>query len=113
MNDLTPQLLPLEVARLTTLGWRVEATPTPGQVVMVRGKRPNHILHLLLSLVTFGLWLPVWLVIGLSSSERRVVLSEDALRSPRPPVPAVPWWRDWVIAGAVTAVLVAGVILFG
>lgn len=24
---------------------------------------PNHVLHLLLSLVTMGLWLPVWIVI--------------------------------------------------
>ncbi len=26
--------------------------------------RPNHILHLLLSVFTVGLWLPIWLLIG-------------------------------------------------
>lgn len=31
---------------------------------------PNHILHLLLSLVTMGLWLPVWLIVGATSDPR-------------------------------------------
>ena len=35
--------------------------------VMAVGKTPNHILHLLMSVVTAGLWLPVWLIIGLCS----------------------------------------------
>ena len=26
----------------------------------------NHILHLLLSIVTFGLWLPIWLLVSLN-----------------------------------------------
>ena len=40
-------------------GWRVESE---GDVyaVMVGGKPVNHILHLLLSVLTFGLWLIVW-----------------------------------------------------
>ncbi len=28
-------------------------------------ERPNHILHLLLSVVTVGVWLPVWFLISL------------------------------------------------
>jgi len=28
---------------------------------------PNHVLHLLLSLVTFGLWLPIWILIAFFS----------------------------------------------
>ena len=31
--------------------------------VLATGTTPNHVLHLLLSLLTFGLWLPVWLLI--------------------------------------------------
>lgn len=31
---------------------------------------PNHILHLLLTLVTFGFWAPVWLLITLFSGGR-------------------------------------------
>ena len=29
--------------------------------VLVSGKTPNHILHLLLSVVTFGFWILVWI----------------------------------------------------
>lgn len=28
----------------------------------------SHILHLLLSVVTMGIWVPVWLLIGISNS---------------------------------------------
>ena len=37
-------------------------------VVVERKRRVNHILHLLLSLVTFGLWLPVWLLLSMKSN---------------------------------------------
>lgn len=32
------------------------------------GSGPNHVLHLILTLLTFGLWLPVWLLVTLASS---------------------------------------------
>jgi hypothetical protein len=34
-------------------------------VEVTRRRRPNHILHLLLSLVTLGFWLPVWLLLSI------------------------------------------------
>lgn len=40
--------------------------PTCGRRVLGIRERPNHILHLLLSVVTAGLWLIVWLFLGLS-----------------------------------------------
>lgn len=49
-----------------------------GNCVQEEGKRcaferatPNHILHLLLSLVTFGLWLVVWLLLILNGGTYR------------------------------------------
>ncbi|KKN68331.1 hypothetical protein LCGC14_0452070 [marine sediment metagenome] len=33
--------------------------------VLVWRKGTNHILHLILSLLTFGLWLPVWIFISI------------------------------------------------
>jgi hypothetical protein len=39
--------------------------PADQQPVLAVKQTPNHILHLLLSVVTFGMWLPVWLVISL------------------------------------------------
>jgi hypothetical protein len=48
------------------------------EVVMKRGKRPNHVLHLILSLLTLGLWaIFVWLPIGLFGGEKRFVLRVD------------------------------------
>ena len=33
--------------------------------VMAQGTRPNHVLHLILTLVTFGLWAIVWLLVSI------------------------------------------------
>ena len=33
--------------------------------------QPQHVLHLLLSVVTFGLWLPVWAIVGISHRNER------------------------------------------
>ena len=35
-------------------------------------KGPNHILHLLLSIFTAGLWLPVWLVVALRNKQKPI-----------------------------------------
>jgi len=34
--------------------------------------RTNHVLHLLLSLVTGGLWLPVWLLVTMGHKARNI-----------------------------------------
>jgi hypothetical protein len=34
--------------------------------------RTNHVLHLLLTLFTFGLWAPVWFIVALYNSNRMV-----------------------------------------
>jgi hypothetical protein len=60
----------------TTQGWRVE-TLMDFQVVLVKGHRTNHLLHLLLSVVTFGLWLAAWPAVALDGGERRIVLTVD------------------------------------
>ncbi len=33
-----------------------------------KGDKTNHILHLLLSILTAGFWIPVWILVSLSSS---------------------------------------------
>lgn len=45
----------------------------PQQMVVVNGgdrraHRVNHALHLVLSVVTFGLWLPVWVILAIANS---------------------------------------------
>jgi len=58
------------VAELTDMGWRIEAE-TDREVVIVRSHRVNHVLHLLLSIFTLGLWLIVWLSLVLVGGEKR------------------------------------------
>lgn len=48
-------------------------------VVLASGQRANHVLHAILSLFLCGLWLPVWLVVGLTSGERRRTYWVDEL----------------------------------
>jgi hypothetical protein len=55
-------------------GWRVESQ-SDYQAVFVRGKRPNHLLHLILSIVTLGLWIPVWILLSLVSHVRHKVVT--------------------------------------
>lgn len=57
-------------------GFRVEHH-TPTDVVLVGGRRVNHILHLLLTLVTFGLWAIVWIFLAAAGGEKRVALHVD------------------------------------
>ncbi len=33
--------------------------------------QPAHVLHLLLSLISLGLWLPIWLIVAISHSSVR------------------------------------------
>ena len=57
-------------------GYRVESQ-TDFQAVLVRGRRVNHILHLFLSIFTCGLWIIVWLALGLFGGEKRDVVRVD------------------------------------
>ena len=57
-------------------GWRLD-TQTEFAAVLSRGKGLNHILHLLLSLVTFGLWLIVWLMLLLVNRIHTMTIQID------------------------------------
>lgn len=36
-----------------------------GQATMHVQQKPNHVLHLLLTIFTVGIWLPIWFLVGL------------------------------------------------
>lgn len=40
-----------------------------GTTVPVKVRRTNHILHAVLSLVTFGVWLPVWIIAAVNAAD--------------------------------------------
>lgn len=56
-------------------GWRPEFETTT-HLFVVKGKPVTHVLHLLLSVMTVGVWLLVWLAIGMFGGERRRVVSK-------------------------------------
>ena len=75
-SDVRRARLNQAVADYVRNGWRVESQGD-GYAVVVFGNRPNHILHLILTLVTFGLWAIIWIIIALSSGEKRRTIQVD------------------------------------
>ncbi len=75
MTTATQDSLAQRVAYFARSGWRVESQ-SDQMAVVVKGKRPNHVLHLILTIVTAGLWgLFVWLPLSLMKHEQRMVLT--------------------------------------
>jgi hypothetical protein len=56
------------IALSSARGWRLEGT-SPGVATMVSGYRPNHVLHLLLTIFTCGLWAIGWIIIAATATE--------------------------------------------
>jgi hypothetical protein len=75
-RDQAAALLAAEVQRAVAAGGRVEHA-TDLTAVIVHGQRPSHVLHLLLSVVTAGLWLVVWLLAAVTNRPVRVLLAVD------------------------------------
>ena len=70
------ELLARAVSNEVRQGWRIESQ-NDYQAVIVRGQRPNHILHLILTLVTFGVWGIVWIALVAFGGEKRGVVEVD------------------------------------
>lgn len=71
------QVLQNHIYQCVGNGARVEYQASPHDVVLVWGKNPNHILHLLITLATFGLWVPFWILIACTMREKREVRHVD------------------------------------
>jgi hypothetical protein len=74
--DERKALLARAVSREVMEGARVESQ-TDYQAVMIKGRRPNHVLHLILTLVTLGLWAFVWIAVAALGGERRRMIEID------------------------------------
>jgi hypothetical protein len=69
-------LLDSALARAGGRGWRIEHR-SDFQAMIAKGHRVNHILHLILSIITFGLWLIVWILMGVFGGEKRAMVTVD------------------------------------
>lgn len=57
-------------------GWRVQSqTATTAQ--LLKGKPTNHVLHLILSIITLGLWLIVWVLVTIFAGQKQRVVTVD------------------------------------
>lgn len=70
------EVLNRELQKYGAMGWRIE-TRSDFQATIAKGKQISHVLHLLLTVFTFGLWLLVWAVIGLLGGVKRWLLTVD------------------------------------
>ena len=70
-------LLDAEIVEWIREGWRVESRSS-FQAVVVSGRRVNHLLHLVISLATAGIWIFVWILMALTGGENRELLLVDA-----------------------------------
>jgi hypothetical protein len=61
------------LARLQVQGWRVEARDE-FEARIVKGQRLNHLLHLLLSILTLGVWAIVWALLAIFWGEQRYLI---------------------------------------
>lgn len=64
------------VANSVREGWNVQSQ-TEFQAVLVKGHKPNHVLHLILTLVTFGLWAIVWIALAFIQKVQHRVIDVD------------------------------------
>lgn len=69
-------VLDRELMARAASGWRTESRGE-FQATVVKGKRPSHLLHLVLSVLTAGVWLIVWLLVGLLGGEKRRMVTVD------------------------------------
>ncbi len=74
------ELLGRHISSMVAQGYRVESQ-SDFQAVMVKGKDVNHLLHFLISCVTWwvlGGWLWVWLILWITGGEKRSMVTVDA-----------------------------------
>lgn len=57
------------VGNALAAGWTaVSITPTAAK--LVKGHPTSHLLHLILSIVTCGLWIPVWILLAMFAGQK-------------------------------------------
>ena len=65
---------PMDAISLTPKGGRIPYTDQEASVLLSKKKNTSHVLHLLLSVFTAGLWIIIWLIVAASngSENRRI-----------------------------------------
>jgi hypothetical protein len=69
-------ILEKRVIEFVGIGYVVQIH-TDFQAVLTHNKRPNHILHFILTILLFGFWLIIWIIITLKNSKRYLTINVD------------------------------------
>lgn len=69
-------ILAAKLQEAVARGGRVESQ-SDTMATVVYGKPVNHVLHLLLTLVTAGIWAIVWIILAVSGGEKREMITVD------------------------------------
>jgi Helix-hairpin-helix motif len=64
------------VMRQVALGWRIEYQHDT-EAVLATGGDVNHVAHMLATVLTCGAWLPVWVALEVTRSEKRLSITVD------------------------------------
>ncbi len=75
-TDERKDLMARRITSIIAQGLRVESQGD-FQAVLVRGHRVNHILHLIITLITFGFWGVVWIGLVVFGGEKRELVQVD------------------------------------
>lgn len=70
------EMLARAVHTQVSQGARVESQ-SDYNAVLVKGHRPNHVLHFFIGLVTLGVWWIVWIVLAIIGGEKRMAVTVD------------------------------------
>ena len=71
------ELLARSVQSHVAQGYRVESAAGDYGAVLVKGHKPNHLMHLIITLLTAGVWLVGWLIRIAMGGEKRLMLAVD------------------------------------
>ena len=76
--DARAEIIAGTVANFNRQGWRV-MSQTQTNAQLVKGKKTSHGLHIFLSIITLGLWIPVWILIAVTTGEKAKFVAVDEL----------------------------------
>jgi hypothetical protein len=71
------ELLARSVQSHVAQGYRVESAAGDYGAVLIKGHKPNHLMHLLITLCTLGVWSIGWLIRISMGGEKRLMLAVD------------------------------------
>ena len=79
--DERREILSRQIGSLLSQGRRVESQ-SDFQAVLLRGHAANHVLHLIITLITLGTWGIVWISLVALGGEKREVVQVDEWGNP-------------------------------